>query len=81
MEFQLIFLVFPITVLVISIVGYSVTKKTYVTPAILFVLFTFLMLLLFNESFFIWVLLYTLLSVIVTMIMYLFGRIKRKRTK
>jgi hypothetical protein len=78
MEFLLIFIVFPIIVLIASIFGYIVTKKIYVTPAILFVLFSFLMLLLYNESFFIWVVLYTLLSVIVTMIMFLVERVKEK---
>ncbi|MBO1510783.1 DUF2651 family protein [Metabacillus bambusae] len=68
MEFMLILFIFPAIVLIMSIVGYVLTKKIYVTPALIFVLSSFLMLLFFNESFFIWVIVYTFLSVIVTVI-------------
>lgn len=79
MEFLLILIIFPAIVFIMSIVGYLLTKKSYVTPAIVFVLFSFLMLLLFNESFFIWVIAYTLISVIVTLVMSLFKKRKTRR--
>jgi hypothetical protein len=77
MEFMLILFIFPAIVLIISIVGYVLTKKSYVTPALIFVLSSFLMLLFFNESFFIWVIVYTLLSGIVTLIMAVFKNRKK----
>ncbi|MGM0875552.1 MAG: DUF2651 family protein [Bacillota bacterium] len=79
MEFLLILIIFPAIVFIMSIVGYLLTQKSYVTPAIVFVLFSFLMLLLFNESFFIWVIGYTLISVIVTLMMLLFKKRKTRR--
>lgn len=79
MEFLLILIIFPAIVFIMSIVGYLLTQKNYVTPAIVFVLFSFLMLLLFNESFFIWVITYTLISVIVTLVMSLFKKRKTRR--
>jgi Protein of unknown function (DUF2651) len=74
MEFLLIMFIFPAIVLILSIVGYLITKRSYVTPAIIFVLFSFLLLLFFNESFFIWVIVYSVLSVIISVIMSLFNK-------
>jgi asparagine N-glycosylation enzyme membrane subunit Stt3 len=82
MEFMLILFIFPAIVLIMSIIGYVLTKKGYVTPALIFVLSSFLMLLFFNESFFIWVIVYTILSVIVTFIMAFFiNRKKENKTQ
>jgi Protein of unknown function (DUF2651) len=78
MEFLLIMFIFPAIVLILSIVGYLITKRSYVTPAIIFVLFSFLLLLFFNESFFIWVIVYSVLSVIISVIMSLFNKKEQK---
>ena len=69
MEFILVLLICPIAVLIASIIGYSLVKKWFVMPIVTFVVFTILTFTLFNETFFFWVIIYTILSIIVSLIM------------
>lgn len=69
MEFLLVFLICPASVLVASIIGFILIKKWFVMPALTFIVFIILTYTVFNESFFIWVVIYTILSIIVSVIM------------
>ncbi len=68
-EFTIVFFLCPLLVLLASIVGYIVFKKWFVMPLAIFVVFTILTFTIFNQSFFIWVIIYTVLSLIVSLIM------------
>ena len=70
MEFLLVLFICPIIVLVASIIGFFlVGRRWFVMPLLTFVVFTILTFIVFNESFFIWVVAYTILSVIVSLLM------------
>ncbi|KOP81371.1 DUF2651 family protein [Cytobacillus solani] len=70
MEFLLVLFIFPIIVLVASIIGFFlVGRRWFVMPLFTFVVFTILTFTVFNESFFIWVIVYIILSVIVSLLM------------
>ncbi|MED4531195.1 DUF2651 family protein [Metabacillus fastidiosus] len=60
---------FPIIVILAPIIGYLLTRKWFVIPLLIFVVFTILTFTIFNESFFIWTVLYTILSLIISLIM------------
>lgn len=79
MELNILLFMFAGIVLISSIIGYIFTKKIYVTPAIIFVLFSFLMLSFFNETFFIWVIIYTFFSIFITLIMFLYKKSRKER--
>ncbi|KPB06239.1 DUF2651 family protein [Bacillus sp. CHD6a] len=68
MEFLLVLFIFPAAVIVASIIGILLFKKWFIVPALTLVVFAILMFTLFNESFFIWVVVYTILSVIISLI-------------
>ncbi|MGG3889938.1 DUF2651 family protein [Metabacillus fastidiosus] len=65
----LLFTIFPIIVILASIIGYLLIKKWFVIPLLTSVVFTILTFTIFNESFFIWTVLYTILSLIMSLIM------------
>lgn len=67
MEFVLVFIICPITVVIASTGGYSLAKRWFVMPIITFIVFTILTFAVFNESFFFWVIIYTVLSIIVSL--------------
>lgn len=69
MEYSLILFIFPIVVVVASIIGFLLVRKWVVMPLLTFMVFTALMLTVFNESFLIWLILYTILSTIVSYLM------------
>lgn len=69
MEFLLVFFICPIIVLVTSIIGFLVVRRWFVMPLLTFVVFTILVFTVFNESFFIWVVIFTILSVVISLIM------------
>lgn len=69
MEFLLVLFICPIIVLTASIIGYPITKKWFVVPTVTFILFTILTFTVFNKTFFFWVIVYTILSIIVSLIM------------
>ncbi|AGK55260.1 DUF2651 family protein [Bacillus sp. 1NLA3E] len=61
--FSLVLFIFPIVVIVASIIGYLLVRKWYVMPLLTVIVFAILMFTVFNKSFFIWVVVYTLLSI------------------
>lgn len=69
MEFILVLLICPIAVLTMSIIGYQMIKKWFVIPLLTFILFTILTFAVFNETFFFWVIVYTILSIVVSFIL------------
>ena len=69
MEFILVFFICPITVLTVSMIGYQIIKKWFVIPIVTFIVFTILTFAVFNETFFFWVVVYTILSIVISLIM------------
>ncbi len=63
------FFICPIIVIAASIIGYLVIRRWFVMPLLTFIVFTILTFTVFNESFFIWVVVFTIISVIVSLIM------------
>ncbi|CQR48058.1 hypothetical protein BN1058_02400 [Paraliobacillus sp. PM-2] len=68
MEFLFALFICPIIIIVASIMGYFIFKKWFVMPLLTLIVFTVLTFTVFNESFFIWVLIYIIISVVVTLI-------------
>ncbi|CRK83043.1 DUF2651 family protein [Neobacillus massiliamazoniensis] len=66
---SLILFIFPIAVIVASIIGFLVVRKWFVMPLFTFIVFAILMFSVFNETFFIWVVIYTILSIAVSFAM------------
>jgi hypothetical protein len=66
---SLVLFIFPIAVIVASIIGFLLVRKWFVMPILTFIVFTILMLSVFNETFFIWVVIYTILSIVVSFVM------------
>ncbi|MCM3442918.1 DUF2651 family protein [Metabacillus halosaccharovorans] len=69
MEFFLVLLICPFIVLVASIIGFILVRRWFVMPLLTLVVFTILTFSVFNESFFILVVVYTIISFIVSLIM------------
>ncbi|RAP27633.1 hypothetical protein C2W64_00782 [Brevibacillus laterosporus] len=69
-EFLLVLIYFPVAVGILSIIGTLVWKRFYLMPAGTFVLFTILTYTCFNDSFFIWVVVYTGLSLVASLVTY-----------
>lgn len=69
MEFIFVLFICPIIVILASIVGYLLFKNWFVMPLLTLIIFTILTFTVFNESFFIWVVVYTIVSVVVSLIM------------
>ncbi|MGX6443894.1 DUF2651 family protein [Neobacillus sp. K501] len=68
-EFVLVLFLCPLLVLIASVIGYIIFRKWYFIPLVTLITFTILMFTYFNESFFIWVIIYTVISCIVSLIM------------
>ncbi|MER2120093.1 MAG: DUF2651 family protein [Solibacillus sp.] len=69
MEFILILFLCPFAVVIASIIGFLLIKKWYVMPTVTLILFTILTFTVFNETFFFWVVVYTIISIIVSLFM------------
>ncbi|MBP2239752.1 putative membrane protein YccC [Cytobacillus eiseniae] len=69
MEFIWVLVVCPIIVAVTSIIGYILVRRWFVMPLITFIVFTIFTFTIFNETFIIWVVVYTILSVIISLMM------------
>ncbi|KIV52678.1 hypothetical protein AM501_24710 [Aneurinibacillus migulanus] len=77
MEMILILYIYPIVVIMASIVFYYITRKWYVGPVLTFIILTIMTLTpAFTTAFFNWVIVYTVLSIGVTFISKLFSRKK-----
>ncbi|MBS4534439.1 DUF2651 family protein [Clostridium sp. D2Q-14] len=66
MEFTLVLIIFPVAVILLSMIVTGIVKKFYIMPIITFLIFLILTYTVFNESFFIWVIVYAILSLIVS---------------
>ena len=64
MEFLLIFLILPILVYIVSSISYWLFKKWFIAPIIVFSVLTILTLTTFGETFFFWVFIFTVFSII-----------------
>lgn len=69
MEFLLVFWIFPFAVLVTSAVGFLLVRNWFVMPLVTLAVFTILTITVFNQTFVIWDVLYTLLSLLVSWVM------------
>ena len=61
--------ILPLLIVIASIFGYVWSKQWTLVPLLTFILFTILTFTLFNDNFFIWALLYTILSLITSAIL------------
>lgn len=71
MEFALVLFVFPLAVLLTSIFGFILIKRWFIMPILTFLIFFVLTFIIFNISFMIWTISYTILSLIVSFILFL----------
>ncbi|MFD3449532.1 DUF2651 family protein [Microbacteriaceae bacterium 4G12] len=63
-----IFIYFPLIIVVASITGTILLKNFYMMPVLVFLVFLVLTFTVFNSTFFVWVLMYTGLSLLVSII-------------
>ena len=61
--------ILPLLIVIASIFGYVWFKQWTLVPLLTFILFTILTFTLFNDNFFVWALLYTILSLITSLIL------------
>lgn len=66
MEFVLVLMIFPVIIIFLSMIITGITKKFFIIPIITFIVFLILTYTIFNESFLFWVIVYTILSLIVS---------------
>ncbi|KAA0966390.1 DUF2651 domain-containing protein [Sporosarcina sp. ANT_H38] len=69
MEFQFVLVILPLAVLTASIIGSFFVRQWYLIPFGVFAVLTTLTFTLFNSSFFIWVIVFTVFSTIVSFVM------------
>ena len=62
MEFLFVLVICPLIVVTASIVGTSLFKKWFIAPIATFTVFTILTFTVFNETFFFWAVVFTVLS-------------------
>lgn len=74
MEFLFVLIICPLIVVLLSIFGTFLFNKWFVPPIITFIVLTILTFTLFNETFFFWVIIFTSLSITVSLL----GRGMRK---
>lgn len=74
MEFLFVLVICPLIVVLLSIFGTFLFNKWFVPPIITFIVLTILAFTLFNETFFFWVIIFTNLSIITSLL----GRGMRK---
>jgi Protein of unknown function (DUF2651) len=66
--FFMILILFPVLSVIIGVAGYAVFKNVFVSPALVFIASMIALFLIFNETFLIWVFLYTLVTLVSGMI-------------
>ncbi|ATP40144.1 hypothetical protein CSE16_08830 [Solibacillus sp. R5-41] len=64
MEFLIVFLILPIIVHTVSSISYMFFKKWFIAPLIVFSVLTILTFTTFGETFFFWVIIFTIFSII-----------------
>ena len=67
MEFALVLYICPGIVVLASIIGIFLINKWFVMPLLTFVVFAILTFTIFNETFFIWAIIYSIISIIVSL--------------
>ncbi|MFD1334815.1 DUF2651 family protein [Oceanobacillus iheyensis] len=68
MEYLLVLIVYPIFVILASVFGYFLFRKWFVFPSITLIVFMTLTIFVYNSSFLIWTLIYTVLSLTFSLI-------------
>ena len=68
MEFLFVFLILPILVHIVSLIGYSLFKKWFIAPLLVFSVLTVITFTTFGETFFFWVIIFTIFSIITSVI-------------
>ena len=61
--------ILPLLIIIASILGYVWLKQWAIVPLLTFILFTTLTFTLFNDDFFVWAIIYTIISLITSLIM------------
>ena len=61
--------ILPLLIVIASIFGYVWFKQWTLVPLLTFILFTILTFTLFNDNFFVWAIIYTIISLITSLIM------------
>jgi len=69
MNVLVVMFILPLLIVIASIFGYVWFKQWTLVPLLTFIVFTILTFTVFNDNFFIWALLYTILSLITSLIM------------
>ena len=69
MNVLVVMFILPLLIIIASILGYVWLKQWTIVPLLTFILFTTLTFTLFNDSFFVWVIIYTVISLITSLIM------------
>ena len=69
MHVLVVMFVLPFIILIASIFGYVWLKQWTIVPLLTFILFTTLTFTLFNENFFVWAIIYTVISLVTSLIM------------
>ena len=67
-EFTYVLFICPLIVLISSIIGCLIIKKWFVMPVVTLIIFSIYTFTNFNESFFIWVIIYTAISLIINVV-------------
>jgi hypothetical protein len=75
--FFMILILFPVLSVLIGIVGYIIFKNIFISPALVFIIAMIALFLIFNETFLIWVFLYTLVTLVSGMIVKALSKIRR----
>jgi Protein of unknown function (DUF2651) len=66
--FFMILILFPVLSVIMGVAGYAAFKNIFVSPALVFIASMIALYLFFNETFLIWVFLYTLVTLVSGMI-------------
>ena len=69
MNVLVVMFILPLLIIIASILGYVWLKQWTIVPLLTFILFTTLTFTLFNDSFFVWAIIYTVISLITSLIM------------
>ncbi|HHX62234.1 MAG TPA: DUF2651 family protein [Epulopiscium sp.] len=78
MEFLMVLFIFPLLSFLFGIIGQMLIKRIYIVVGITFLGWLIATYTIFNDSFLIWVLIYSLLSLIGSTIVYLVQKSKNK---
>lgn len=79
MEFVMALLIFPLISLLFGIVGQIVIQKVYIVVGITFLGWFIATFIIFNESFLIWVLIYSILALIGSVIVHSIQEFKKSK--